>query len=208
MERPLLSGYGEALSSLKIVSCAISNTSSAGIGAHDRLTARHWYAVYTRPSHEAQVARHLAVRSVEAYLPQYQVVHRWKNRCTKTLNLPLFPSYVFAHVARSERVRVLEVPGVCFLVGTAGTPTPLPEADIEMLRAGLQARKAQPHPYLKAGERVRIRRGAMAGMEGIVIRSKNSLRVVISLDLIQQSVAVEVDWHELEPVGGPKPPTA
>ena len=71
---------------------------------------------------------------------------------------------------------------------------------MDSLRAGLDVRKPEPHPFLEVGERARIRRGALAGMEGVVLRSKNSRRVVLSLDLIMQSVAVEVDWDELEPV--------
>ena len=166
-------------------------------------SAQNWYAVYVRPSHEAQVSKRFDVREIESYLPQYQVEHRWKNRCTKKLDLPLFPGYIFAHVSRAERVRVLEVPSVLFVVGTAGRPTPLPDCDIDALRAGLAARNAQPHPFLKVGEHARIRRGALAGMEGVVLRSKNNLRVVISLDLIMKSVAVEVDWDELESVAIP-----
>ncbi len=161
---------------------------------------KHWYAIYVRPSHEAQVAKRFGIREIESYLPQYQVEHRWKNRCTRKLDLPLFPGYIFAHISPVQRVRVLEVPSVLFLVGSASSPTPLPDHEIEALRSGLAVRNALPHPFLKVGERARIRRGALAGMEGVVLRSKNSLRVVISLELIMQSVAVEVDWAELEPV--------
>jgi len=166
-------------------------------------TAQNWYAVYVRPSHEAQVEKRFAIREIQSYLPQYQVEHRWKNRCTKKLDLPLFPGYIFARISPTERVRVLEVPSVLFIVGTAGRPTPLPDYDIDALRAGLATRNAQPHPFLKVGERGRIRHGALAGMEGVVLRSKNNLRVVISLDLIMKSVAVEVDWDELESVATP-----
>jgi transcription antitermination factor NusG len=164
-------------------------------------TTRRWHAIYVRPSHEANVAKRLGVREIESYLPQYRVERRWKNRCTAKLDLPLFPGYIFARIVAAERVRVLEVPSVLFLVGTAGRPTPIPNDDIESLRAGLNSRNAQPHPFLKAGERARIRRGALVGMEGVVIRSKSGLRVVISLDLIMQSVAVEVDWEDLQPLG-------
>jgi transcription antitermination factor NusG len=163
-------------------------------------TARRWHAIYVRPSHEVSVVKRFTFREIESYLPQYRVEHRWKNRCTAKVDLPLFPGYVFARIAASERVRILEVPGVLFLVGTAGRPTPIPDNDIDSLRAGLHARHAQPHPFLKAGERARIQRGALAGLEGFVIRSKNSLRVVISLELIMQSVAVEVDWEDLQPL--------
>lgn len=164
------------------------------------VTDRHWHAIYVRPSHEVQVAKRFSVREIESYLPQYQVKHRWKNRCTKKLDLPLFPGYIFARISPSERVRVLDVPSVLWVVGTGSRPTPLPDSDIDALRAGLHAHNAEPHPFLKMGERVRIRRGALAGMEGVVLRSKNNMRVVISLDLIMQSVSVEVDWDELEPV--------
>jgi transcription antitermination factor NusG len=162
------------------------------------LVTRHWYAIYVRPSHEFQVEKRFILREIESYLPQYRVERRWKNRCTKKLDLPLFPGYIFAHVQPTERVRVLEVPSVLSVVGTAGCPTPLPDDEIEALRDGLHARNAEPHPFLKVGERVRIARGALAGMEGVVIRGKNRARVVISLDLIMQSVAVEVDWEDLE----------
>lgn len=164
-----------------------------------------WYAVYIRPRQEVQVAKHLEVRRVEAYLAWYHAVHRWKNRCTRQLDLPLFPGYIFARIMPTERVRVLEVPGVVYLVGAAGKPTPLPDSEIEALRAGLQMRNPEPHPFLREGERVRIRSGALEGMEGILKRSKNSLRVVINLDLIMRGAAVEVGRDEVEPVANAGP---
>jgi transcription antitermination factor NusG len=163
-------------------------------------TEQNWYAIYVRPSHEAQVAKRFSIREIEYYLPQYEVEHRWKNRCTRKLDLPLFPGYIFGHITPPERVRVLEVPSVLCVVGTAGRPTPLAASEIEAMRSGFEARNALPHPFLKVGERARIRRGALAGMEGVILRNKNSVRVVISLDLILQSVSVEVDWDELEPI--------
>jgi len=111
-------------------------------------------------------------------------------------------------VDRSERVRVLEVPGVLTVVGGPGRqPAPLPEAEIEALRAGLHLRRAEPHPLLTAGQRARIRSGALAGMEGVVVRQKGSLRVVLTVNLILQSVAVEVDGSELEPMDSSVPST-
>jgi transcription termination/antitermination protein NusG len=167
--------------------------------------APHWYAVYTRPSHEKQVAKQFAAREIESYLPHYQVRRRWKNRCNKNLELPLFPSYIFVRIPLADRVRVLEVPSVLSIVGTAGCPVPLPDHDIETLRAGLQARKAEPHPFLKLGMRARIVHGPLAGLEGFVVRDNNGVRVVISLDLIMQSMAVEVAWDEVEPLASPRP---
>lgn len=98
-----------------------------------------------------------------------------------------------------ERVRILEVPGVLSLVGFGRTLAPLPDFEIEALRAGLGRRKIEPHPYLVIGERVRIKAGPMAGMEGVLIRKKNNFRVVLALDVIMQCVAVEVDAADLEP---------
>lgn len=164
-----------------------------------RLSMPNWFAVYTTPRHEKRVVQHLINREIENYLPLYHPKHKWSDGSTPILDLPLFPSYVFVHIDRAQRVRVLEVPGVLtFVGGTGGKPAPLPETEIEALRSGLSLRRAEPHPLLTAGQRARIRSGALAGMEGIVVRLKNSLRVVLTVELILQSVAVEVDATELE----------
>ena len=159
-----------------------------------------WFAAYTTTRHEKAVAEHLAMRDIEAFLPLYRTQRLWKNGCKMNLELPLFPSYVFVRVPVRERVRVLEVPGVLSLVSTAGKPVPLPESDVEALRSSLPLIKCEPHPYLKVGERVRIKSGSLEGMEGILLRKKSLLRVVLSLDLIMRSVAVEVDAENVEPV--------
>lgn len=158
----------------------------------------HWYAAYTCANHEKRVAEQLHQRTVEHYLPLYEAVHRWKDRRVR-LQLPLFPGYVFVRLALGNRLCVLQVPGVVLLVGFGGQPAAVPEAEIETLRNGLSAGlRAQPHPYLAAGRRVRIRSGPMAGMEGVVLRRKGNFRVVLSVDLIQRSIAVEADASGLE----------
>jgi transcription antitermination factor NusG len=159
-----------------------------------------WFAAYTTTRHEKAVAEHFAMRNIEAFLPLYKTQRLWKNGCRMNLELPLFPSYVFVRVPVRERVRVLEVPGVLSLVSTAGKPVPLPESDIEALRSSLPFIKCEPHPYLKVGELVRVKSGSLEGMEGILLRKKGLLRVVISLDLIMKSVAVEVDADNVEPI--------
>jgi Transcription antiterminator len=116
------------------------------------------------------------------------------------LELPLFSSYVFVRMDIRERVRVLGVPGVLSLVSVGGRPVPLPEADIEALRSGIHLSQCEPHPYLIVGERARIRSGSLAGMEGVLLRKKGSFRIVLSLDLIMQSVAVEIDADEVDAV--------
>ncbi len=167
--------------------------------ALDASTAK-WFAVYTTSRHEKRVAQHLKMRRLEHYLPLYRSQRKWSDGSRVTLDLPLFPCYIFVCIQRMERVRVLEVPGVLAVVGSRGGMASLPEAEIEALRAGLRLRNAQPHASLKVGERARIRCGAFAGMEGVVVRMKYSFRVVLTMDSIRQSFAVEVDREDLEMV--------
>lgn len=144
----------------------------------------------------------MSQRQIEHYLPLYRAQHKWSDGSRVSLDLPLFPNYLFVRIRRTERVRVLEIPGVLAIVGgTAREPSPLPEEEIDALRAGLQFRRAEPHPMLAKGEWVRIRSGALAGMEGVVLRQKGSPRVVITVELIRQSISVEVDEAELEQLG-------
>jgi transcription termination/antitermination protein NusG len=159
-----------------------------------------WYAAYTNPRHEKHVAVQLGRRSIECYVPLYRSVRRWQDR-RKELELPLFPGYVFVHIALRDRLQVLQLPGVAHFVCFRGKPAPLPTVEIETLRNGLARNAlAQPHPYLKVGRHVRIHSGPMAGMEGILVRRKDKFRVVLSIHLIQRSLAVEVDEAEIEPV--------
>ena len=162
--------------------------------------APDWFAAYTSPRHEKAVANHFSQRNIESFLPLYRSLRSWKNGCKVNVELPLFPNYIFVRISRKERVRVLEVPGVLWMVSAGDKPVPLPEAEIEALRVAIPNIKCEPHPYLIVGERARIKSGALAGMEGVLLRKKNILRVVLSLDLISQSVAVEVDADNVEPV--------
>jgi transcription antitermination factor NusG len=159
-----------------------------------------WYAASTSANHEKRVAEQLTRRSVEHFLPVYQVVRRWKDRRVM-LQLPLFPGYIFVRLALHDRLKVLQVPGVVKLVGFSGTPSALPQEEIDALRTSLAAGvRAEPHPYLVVGRRVRVKSGPLTGMEGILKRKKNQDRLVISLDMILRSVAVEVSALELEPM--------
>jgi transcription antitermination factor NusG len=167
-------------------------------------TSRRWYAAYTKPCHEKRVAEHLEIRKIELFLPLDRSARRWNNGCVPP-ERPLFPGYVFVHIPPDERVRVLELSGVVSIVGTTREPTPLPDEDIERLRSGLHLVHAEPHPTLTMGETVRIRRGPLQGMTGVVTRQKNSFRVVLTVDLIMKSVAVEVCADSVEPIGKPKP---
>lgn len=162
------------------------------------LSAR-WFAVYTTPRHEKAVARQFELRQLEAFLPLHGSLHRWKNGCRVRVEQPLFPNYVFVSLERPQYVRALQTPGVLALVGRGREPVPLPTPEIESLRSGLPHRDVEPHPYLIAGERVRIHSGALAGMVGVLLRRKNKLRVVLTLDLIMQSISVEIGIDEIEP---------
>lgn len=156
-----------------------------------------WYAVYTTPRHEKAVHEHFGLRDLETYLPLYEKVSRWKDRLAK-LELPLFPGYVFVRVALTDRVRVLNTPGVVRLVGFNGHPVPLPEDEIAALHKSLAIRKAEPYPYVAVGKRVRIVAGPLEGLSGIVLRRKNKLRLVISIDSIARSVALEVEAADVQ----------
>jgi transcription antitermination factor NusG len=159
-----------------------------------------WYAAQTSANHEKRVAEQLNLRAVEAYLPLYTSVRRWKDRRVR-LELPLFPGYVFVRLALRDRLQVLQAPSVARLVGFGGRPTPLPEQEIDALRKGLtHDMLIEPHPYLKVGQRVRVKTGPLQGLEGLLLRRKKTSRFVISLDLIMRSVAVEIDIAELEPI--------
>jgi len=158
-----------------------------------------WYAAYTWVHHEKRVAQQLEERRVHCFLPLYRSVRRWKDR-RKVLELALFPGYVFVRMDLRDRLQVLQLPGVVRLVSSRGQPASLPESEMEALYRGLTNQfSGEPHPYLKVGRRVRIVRGPLAGSEGILVRKKDWLRVVLSIDLLMRSVAIEVDAADLEP---------
>jgi transcription antitermination factor NusG len=160
-----------------------------------------WFAAYTFSCHEKRVAQHLAMRRMEFFLPVYKKISRWRNGLRMPIEWPLFPGYVFVKIDPQERVRVLELPGVHSLVGVGRQPIPLPYEEIEALRRGIHLLNAEPHPTLWVGEKVVIRKGPLEGNTGIVIRRKNSTRVVLTLDVIMKSISVEVDSQDLEIVG-------
>jgi transcription antitermination factor NusG len=158
----------------------------------------HWYAAYTSANHEKRVVEQMGVRELEHFLPLYSSVRRWKDRRV-TLQLPLFPGYVFVRMALRDKLTVMQIPGVARLVGFNGLPTALPDQEIEALRTGLEnGVRAEPHPFLTMGRRVRVKNGPLAGLQGILMRRKNHMRLVVSVELIQRSMAVEMDEADLE----------
>jgi transcription antitermination factor NusG len=161
----------------------------------------HWYALHTRARHEKLVVQRLAERGVETFLPIVTEVHRWSDR-KKTVQLPLFGCYVFAQFIpnRAERLRVLRVDGVLGLVGSQGEGTPIPAEQIDSVRTLVDGNVPwAAHPFLKIGQRVRIRSGALDGLEGVLVSRNGSDTLVISVDAIQRSLAVRVEGYQVEP---------
>jgi transcription antitermination factor NusG len=157
-----------------------------------------WYALYTYPRHEKRIAEQIESRRFCCFLPLYRSVRRWKDR-RKEIDQVLFPGYVFVHMALEDKLKVLQLPGVVRLVTSKGRPVPVSADEIETLRDRLsRSSKLEPHPYLRTGRRVRVRRGPLEGLEGVIVRRKESWRFVFSIDLIQRSVAVEIDEADLE----------
>jgi len=167
--------------------CAIQNL----VPSAENETA--WYAAYTCVRHERVVARQLAERRVDCFVPMYRSVRRWKDR-QKTLDLALFPGYVFVRIVLRDRLKVLQVPSVVSLISFNGRPVPIDDGELDVFRNGLASQiRMAPHPYLKVGRRVRVQTGPLAGAEGILARKKDGCRLVMSIDLLMRSVAVEVD---------------
>jgi len=159
-----------------------------------------WFALMVKPRHEKSVAMNLSRKEIEAYVPLYDAVRRWSDR-RKVVAACLFPGYVFCRYGYENQLDVLNLPGVNSVVSFGDAPAPVPDAEIEAVRAVLQSgRPASPWPFLKAGHRVRFLSGSMAGVEGILMREKQSLRVVVSVELLQRSVAVEIDRDMIAPV--------
>jgi transcription antitermination factor NusG len=163
--------------------------------------AARWYAAYTRANHEKRAHEQFLERSIDSFLPTYVSLRNWKDRRVR-LQMPLFPGYVFIRIPLQERLRVLEVPSVARLVGFSGVPAALNDQDIACLRVLAENALARPHPYLSVGQRVRVTRGPLQGAEGILVKRKRNLRVVLSVDLIERSVIVDVSEADLEPVFG------
>ena len=162
---------------------------------------RRWLAVYTRGRHESVVAEQFQQKGLEALLPKYRRLSRWSDRIRR-IETPLFPSYVFVRVGDGERSRVLQTAGVVSVVCCAGTPVALSESEIERLRRCMADPSAvEPHPYLRVGQRVRVKHGPFHGWEGVLLRKKNSTRLVITVEQIMKSVSIDLHGADVEPLG-------
>ena len=160
----------------------------------------NWYAIYTRHQHEKVIANLLSEKGFEVFLPVQTVARRWKDR-TKQLLLPLFPCYVFIRGGLERRFDIVTTAGFHSFVGFGDHPVTIPQEEIQAIRqAFTSGSRVEPYPFLRFGDRVRIRYGPLEGIEGILVRKKKSVRLVLSVELLEKSVAVEVDAFLVERV--------
>jgi len=181
---------------------------SACIPTNIAMHEPHWYVAYTYPRHEKTVSDLLVQKSIESFLPTFTKVSQWKDRRV-SLEIPLFAGYVFVRIHLNEKTRVLSVPSVIRLLSNRGGPIPVSDDEIDAVRLCIRhGGKLQRHTFLTTGDHVRVKSGAFEGLQGIVIRSNNSCRVVVSVALIHQSVALEVGAELLELVSSPSGPSS
>src|ERR1035437_6968509 len=164
-----------------------------------------WWALYTRHQHEKTVAEMLSAKDFEVFLPLYDSMRRWKDR-KKLITLPLFPCYVFVRGGLNRRLQVVTTPGVHTILFRGEQVAIIPESEIQAIRMAVEGDFGlEPHPFLMCGERVRVIRGSLEGVEGILVRKKNLYRLVLSVDMMAQAVAVEIDASDVEPVISKRP---
>jgi len=173
----------------------------------DSLTIARWYAVQTRSRFEKAVRAELSAWGIDHYLATFQDVHQWKDR-KKVVEVPLFSGYIFVRLQHIEAacLQVLKTNGVVRILGVGGRMEPVPDFEIDSIRRLLASgKRCFPHPFIQEGSWVRMWRGPLAGVEGRLIRVKSQTRLVLSVELLSQSVATEVDASDVEPIRKRRP---
>jgi transcription antitermination factor NusG len=159
-----------------------------------------WFAVRVKSQHERTVATAIRGKGLTDFLPVYESRRRWSDR-VKSVEMPLFPGYVFCHIDPAVRLPILTIPGVMHFVGIGKAPVPIEDGEIQAIqkaeRSGL---RVEPSAYLNVGQRVRLEEGPLEGMEGILLEVRNHCRIVVSLTLLQRSISVEIERHWVMPV--------
>jgi transcription antitermination factor NusG len=166
-----------------------------------------WYAVHTRSNFEKRVAGELAPRGVETFLPLVRELHQWKDR-RQQVELPVFPGYVFVRLAdrAEDRLRVLRTGGAVRILGGGNEIEPVPDVEIESIRRLVGSERAFClHPFLKQGVRVRVRRGPLRGVEGLMEQLKSGGRLVMAVEMLSRAVATEVDARDVDVIGAAVP---
>jgi transcription termination/antitermination protein NusG len=177
---------------------------TAGSDADIRMTeaahGQRWYAVHVRHQHERQAERLLKFQGWNTLAPMYRSQRRWSDR-TKDIELPLFPGYVFCQFSAGDRIRVEDTPGVLQIVKFHGELAPVEEHEVAAIQALMASSvRLTPWPFLKIGDRVRVERGPLRGLEGTLLRSAEGTRLIVSVQLLQRSVAAEVDPDAVTPL--------
>lgn len=169
--------------------------------SHGAGTAENWYALLTRHQHEKAVASALSNKNHEVYLPLYRSVRRWQDRA-KPVWFPLFPCYVFIREGMDRQLQILTTPGIIQIVGWGGHPAAIPQTQLDAVRQIIEScLVVETHPYLQSGDRVRVKTGPLMGLEGILTRKKGVSRLVVSMEMLGRSAAVEIDVLNVERIG-------
>jgi transcriptional antiterminator NusG len=187
---------------MSIVNQSWDSVTAPVSGAEIETATPNWYALQTRARHEKVVAQRLQEGGLTTFLPLVTEIHSWSDR-KKSVELPLFNCYVFVRLAPTseERLRVLRIDSVLSFVGIRGQGTPIPDPQIDAVRTLIEERLPwSTHPFLKIGQRVRIRSGALNGMEGILVARNGDRTLVLSVDAIQRSLAVRIEGYDVEPL--------
>ena len=160
-----------------------------------------WYALFTKSRQERIASIRLQALDIPFFLPMNDEVHQWSDR-KQLVSVPLFPGYLFIHIERlsKKKLHVVNAPGVVGFVGNQSGPLPIPDSEIESIRTMFtRGDKCRPHAFLKEGDRIRMVRGPLSGIEGTLLRSGAKAQLVVSINIIQRSVAVTVSEHDVEP---------
>jgi transcription antitermination factor NusG len=163
------------------------------------MSSSSWYALTVKPQHERTASQYLRQKGFEEFSPVYMATRRWSDRL-KEVESCLFPGYVFCRFSYEERLQVLGTPSVTSIVGFSRTPIPVPDDEIAAVRTMMKSgARLEPWPYLSVGERVWIAQGSLGGLCGALVREKDRLRVVVNVELLQQSIAVEIERELIAP---------
>jgi transcription termination/antitermination protein NusG len=166
-------------------------------------TAGHWHAIHTRYQHEKTVVRALSNKGHDVFLPLYTAVRLWRRRPTE-LQLPLFPGYLFIQGGMDRQMQILSTPGIIGIVKLGGLPAVVPQEQIAAVRRLVEnSSQVEPHAFLQCGDRVRVISGSLNGVEGILIRTKGNYRLVVSMQLLGRSAAVEIDISRVQRICQP-----
>jgi len=178
--------------------------SESMVSSESNVSESPWYAIYTRHQHEKMVAQILTSKGFNTFLPLYATTHKWKDR-TKALSLPLFPCYVFLKGDIERRLQIVTTPGIFGLVSSGGQPAAIPNVEIEAIQRVIESgTRVEAHPFLKCGNRVRVKCGPLAGIEGILVRKKSVSRLVLTVEILGTAAAIEVSAFQVEEVSVPR----